>query len=301
MPRLDLLETFLEIYRRGSLSAAAAELGLTQPAVTGQLARLEQELGEPLFVRSRLGAVPTARAVELAVRIGTHLDELRGAMATDPGDAVYHDRVAIGGASDGMATKFLPALAPLTARGLQLGITLGLADDLLAALVAARVDIVLSAVRPKHRAIAAIPLIDEEFILVASPTLARSVDPARLAEDPIAALAHLPLVAYAEDLPIIRRYWRSEFGRRPPNKVAVIVPDLRAVLAVVIAGAGATVLPRYIAAAALTAGAVQLVHESPAPPLNTLYLATAAGGPERPAVALVREHLIAQARTWGTL
>lgn len=301
MPRLDLLETFLEIYRRGSLSAAAAELGLTQPAVTGQLARLEQELGEPLFVRSRLGAVPTARAAELAVRIGTHLDELRGAMATDPGDAVYHDRVAIAGASDGMATKFLPALAPLTARGLQLGITLGLADDLLAALVAARVDIVLSAVRPKHRAIAAIPLIDEEFILVASPTLARSVDPARLAEDPIAALAHLPLAAYAEDLPIIRRYWRSEFGRRPPNKVAVIVPDLRAVLAVVIAGAGATVLPRYIAAAALTAGAVQLVHESPAPPLNTLYLATAAGGPERPAVALVREHLIAQARTWGTL
>ncbi|SDZ26202.1 DNA-binding transcriptional regulator, LysR family [Amycolatopsis xylanica] len=301
MPSLDLLETFMAIYRRGSLSAAAVELGLTQPAVTGQLVRLEKELGEPLFERSRLGAVPTARAAGLAARIGTHLDELRGALVTDPGDAVYHDRVAIAGASDGMAAKFLPALVPLTTRGLRLTVTLGLADELLAALVAARVDIVLSSVRPKHRAIAAVPLIDEEFVLIASPTLARSVEPARLGEDPVPALAHLPLVAYAEDLPIIRRYWRSEFGRRPPNRVAVTIPDLRAVLAAVIAGAGATVLPRYLAAAALTAGSVQLVHEPAAPPLNTLYLATAAGGPGRPAVALVRDHLIAQARAWGSL
>jgi DNA-binding transcriptional LysR family regulator len=42
VPSLDLLATFLEIYRQGSLSAAAQRLGVTQPAVTGQLARLEE-------------------------------------------------------------------------------------------------------------------------------------------------------------------------------------------------------------------------------------------------------------------
>lgn len=299
MPSLDLLSTFLAVYRRGSLSAAATELGLTQPAVTGQLSRLEKEVGEPLFTRSRHGAAPTARAVELAARIGTRIDELRGALS--PADAVPLDRVALGGASDAMATRILPALTPLTTRGLQLAVTLGLADELLAALRAARLDLVVSSVRPRDRALTATPMIDEEFVLVAAPALARSVDPARLEADPVAALAALPLVAYADELPIIRRYWRTEFGRRPPNRVAVVVPDLRAVLAAVIAGAGATVLPRYLAAAALEAGSVEQVHEPAAAPLNTWYVVTRNGTPLRPAVTLVRDRLLERANAWGTL
>ncbi|MGK4593903.1 LysR family transcriptional regulator [Amycolatopsis sp. w19] len=300
MPNLDRLATFLSIYRLGSLSAAAAELGLTQPAVTGQLLKLEEELGERLFVRSRLGAAPTARAAELAARIGTRIDELRGALTAGDDEVQYREQVAIGGASDGMATRFLPALAPLTERGLRLTVTLGLADELLSALEAARLDLVLSPVRPRQRGITAIPLIDEEFVLVAAPALARSVDPALLAADPVPALAHLPLIAYAGDLPIIRRYWRSEFGRRPPNRVAMVVPDLRAILAVVVAGAGASVLPRYIAAAALEAGSVSIVHTAEVPPLNTIYLAHRSGT-VRPVVTLIRDRLLERARAWGSL
>lgn len=178
--------------------------------------------------------------------------------------------------------------------------TLGLAEELLAALTAARLDLVVSSVRPRDRALTATPMIDEEFVLVAAPALARGIDPARLAADPVGALAHLPLVAYADELPIIRRYWRSEFGRRPPNRVAVVVPDLRAILAVVVAGAGATVLPRYLAAAALESGSVELVHEPETPPLNTWYLVTRAT-PPRPAVSLVRDHLLQRAHAWGSL
>ncbi|MER6663082.1 LysR family transcriptional regulator [Amycolatopsis japonica] len=300
MPNLDRLATFLSIYRLGSLSAAAAELGLTQPAVTGQLLKLEEELGERLFVRSRHGAAPTARAAELAARIGTRIDELRGALTAGDDEVQYREQVALGGASDGMATRFLPALAPLTERGLRLTVTLGLADELLSALEAARLDLVISSIRPRQRGITAIPLIDEEFVLVAAPALARSVDPALLAADPVPALAHLPLIAYAGDLPIIRRYWRSEFGRRPPNRVAMVVPDLRAILAVVVAGAGASVLPRYVAAAALEAGSVSIVHTPEVPPLNTIYLAHRSGT-VRPVVTLIRDRLLERARAWGSL
>ncbi|AQW46749.1 LysR substrate-binding domain-containing protein [Streptomyces violaceusniger] len=96
-------------------------------------------------------------------------------------------------------------------------------EDLLSALVNARVDLVVSAVRSASRGITATPLTDEEFVLVGSLTLARTIDTRRLGDDPIGALAHLPLVAYAEDLPIIRRYWRSEFARRPPNATTVVL------------------------------------------------------------------------------
>ncbi|MCC8251093.1 LysR family transcriptional regulator [Saccharothrix luteola] len=301
MADLDLLATFVEIYRSGSLSAAAGRRGLTQPAVSGHLARLERELGEPLFVRSSRGVTPTARADALARRVGAHVDELRSALSEVDDREAYAGTVHLAGAVEVVAARVLPALAPLTTRGLRLRITLGLADDLLAALVNARLDLVVSAVRPADRAVVATPFVDEEFVLVGAPTLVRTIDRALLASDPVRALAHLPLVAYAEELPIVRRYWRSEFGRRPPNPVAVVVPDLRAVLAAVVAGAGVSALPRYLADPALAAGSVELAHQAVVPPLNTLFLATRVGGLANPSVALVHGHLMARSRDWGVL
>ncbi|MEW1780079.1 LysR family transcriptional regulator [Streptomyces sp. NPDC086777] len=302
MNELDLLTTFLEIYRRGSLTAAAGALGVSQPAVSGQLARLEERLGDGLFVRSRNGAHPTDRAHELARRIGPHLDGLREALAADAGEQACQGTVRIGAPGEFTQARLLPALAPLSRRGLVLHIALGLSEPLLASLADGGLDLVASSVRPpaKLRALTATPYVDEEFLLVGTPTAARSVDPRRLAEDPVAALAHLPLVTYAEELPIIRRYWRSEFRRRPPNPVSVVVPDLRAVLTAVIADAGISVLPRYLAEPALNAGSLEQLHRTPVPPLNTLYLVTRAE-PAAPAVDLVRRHLLEHAAAWGPL
>ncbi|MFI9009960.1 LysR family transcriptional regulator [Actinosynnema sp. NPDC053489] len=301
MSDLDLLATFVEIYRSGSLTAAAQRRGLTQPAVSGQLARLERELGEPLFTRGSRGVTPTARADDLVRRVGAHVDALRSAVSGVDGRAAFAGTVHLAGPAELLTARVLPALAPLTTRGLRLRVSVGLAADLLAALVNARLDLVVSSVRPTDRALSATPFADEEFVLVGAPTLVRSVDRELLALDPVRALAHLPLVAYAEELPIIRRYWRSEFGRRPPNQVAVVVPDLRAVLAAVVAGAGVSALPRYLAEPALSAGSVEPVHVAAVPPLNTLFLATRVGGLANPSVALVHDHLLDRSKHWAGL
>ncbi|MFI1398438.1 LysR family transcriptional regulator [Streptomyces sp. NPDC020681] len=301
MPSLDLLATFLEVWRTGSLTAAAERLGVTQPAVSGQLARLEEQVGEPLFVRSRKGVVPTARAADLAARIGGHVDGLRQAMSPVGDTPELRGTIRIGGPAELITARVIPALAALSNRSLQIHTTLGLAHDLLSALAEARLDLVVAAVRPVHKSLLATPLADEEFFLVGTPSMAQGIDRARLADDPVGALAHLPLVAYAEDLPIVRRYWRSEFGRRPANRTALVVPDLRAVLAAVIAGAGVSVLPRYLVDPALAAGSVERLHEPEVPPLNTLYLATQRGGLSNPAVAHVHDHLLQRARGWDAL
>ena len=290
---LDLLATFLEIYRGGSLTAAATRRGLTQPAVSGQLAKLEKELAEPLFIRGARGVTPTPRADELARRVGPHVDQLR--IALDPAPAL-EGTVRIGGAAEFMAVRGLTALTPLTRRGIRFEITLGLANDLLTALKSGRLDLVLSSVRP-GAGLTGTPFTDEEFLLVGAPILARMIDQELLGHDPARALEHLPLVAYSEELPIIRRYWRSEFGKRPKNPTAVVVPDLRAVLAAVIAGAGVSALPRYLAEPALTAGSVELLHHPEIPPLNTLYLVTR--GTPAPGVQAVVEQL--KERDWGVL
>ncbi|SDI96654.1 DNA-binding transcriptional regulator, LysR family [Actinokineospora alba] len=301
MANLDLLSTFLEIYRAGSLSAAAERLGLTQPAVSGQLARLERQLGEPLFIRSRQGVTPTQHAAALAARVGLHVEKLRAALDTGDTNPVLRGTIRIGGAAEVMTERVLPALAPLTARGVKIHATLGLAQDLLSALASDRLDLAVSAVRPTAPTVIATPLIDEEFVLVCPQALAHTIDPDRLRTDPAHALSHLPLVVYAPDAPIVRRYWLSEFTRRPPNPIAMVVSDLRAVVAAVAAGAGISVVPTYLASAALAAGTVVQPHRPEVPPLNTLYLATRRGAPATPALTVLRDHLIEAANGWGTL
>ena len=55
LPSLDTIRTFHTVAQTGSLSAAARELGLTQPTVGRHIDLLEEDLGLPLFVRSREG------------------------------------------------------------------------------------------------------------------------------------------------------------------------------------------------------------------------------------------------------
>lgn len=295
MRNLDLLATFLEVYRAGSISAAAVRLGRSQPSVSERIATLERSLGVVLFNRSHRGTTATTEADQLAVRIAEPVDRL---------DAVWHSVdlqpagvVRIGGASDVIATRVIPALAPLTGSGLRLEFVLDLADPLLALLVQNELDVVISAIRPRHPSLRYQGLIDEEFVLVGAPSLVDRIDPERLRDDPAAALAHVPLVAYDTQPSILRRYWRSQFGIRPTGPIAVVVPDLRGVLAAVIAGAGISALPRYLAEPQLHAGLVALVHHSADPPINTLFLAVSAEPSS--ATLHVMAHLRARARTWN--
>lgn len=68
----------------GSISKAAARLGLTQPAVSTMLRRVEGHLGVQLFVRSPEGVTPTPVGAEVATRARAALagiDDLNAALA----------------------------------------------------------------------------------------------------------------------------------------------------------------------------------------------------------------------------
>ncbi|MCD0483687.1 LysR family transcriptional regulator [Streptacidiphilus sp. ASG 303] len=293
-----LLRTFLEVYRAGSFTSAAARLGLSQPTVTAQVRALERDLGHPLFERLPRGAAPTGAAEELAARVAQPLDALAEVAASRGGADPAAGTVHLGGPAEFLTALVLPALAPLVDRGLRLRVSVGLADDLLAGLVAGRHDLVVSSVRPRVRGVAAEPLADEEFVLVASPGTAARIGADRVASEGAAALRGVPLVAYAEDLPIVRRYWRGVFGSRPAGAAAVVVPDLRGVLAAVAAGAGVSVLPRYLCAEGLARGEVVALLDPPEPPINTLHLARRAGGGHPPLLAAVGDRLREAAREW---
>jgi len=62
---LNLIRSFVAIYETRSLTAAAARLYVTQPAVSQALARLRRDLNDPLFRREGRAMEPSPLAVSL--------------------------------------------------------------------------------------------------------------------------------------------------------------------------------------------------------------------------------------------
>lgn len=82
------LGTFVAVVRAGSISDAADDLGISQPAVSQQMKLLEAECGSPLFLRnkSKLALTPAGKALLEHAEVITqeldaaekHLDAVRG-------------------------------------------------------------------------------------------------------------------------------------------------------------------------------------------------------------------------------
>ncbi len=277
------------LYRAGSLTSAGKALHLSQPAVSNHLKALEVELGRPLFVRMPRGISPTPAADALARSAAPHLDALESVShAVSPRSSPLEGTALLGGPADFLATVAVPALAGLVARGIHLRCRTGLAAPLLQALAHAELDLVVASERRPHAGLAFEPLVVEEFVLVASPRLRRKL-PTRLEE--------APLVAFADELPILRRYFRAALGRRLTASAAVVLDDLRGVREAVKAGAGVSVLPRYLIQRELGARELVLLHRPRAPVTNQLYLASRTATSEHPRVALIRRTLLSALAT----
>jgi DNA-binding transcriptional LysR family regulator len=80
---LNLLLVFEAMFLHRNVTTAAANVGLTQSAMSGALARLRRQFGDPLFVNTRGAMLPTARALELARPFREALTLVR-ASTTDP-------------------------------------------------------------------------------------------------------------------------------------------------------------------------------------------------------------------------
>ncbi|KUN81772.1 LysR family transcriptional regulator [Streptomyces griseoruber] len=298
---LALLRTFVTVHRAGSFTRAAALLGLSQPAVTSQIRTLERQLGRPLFLRQARGVTPTTIGDELAHKAAPHLDALVEITGSGLDDESSLRSLHLAGPPEFTAERALPALTELTGddgRQLALRVSFGTAEEVLEGLAAGHTDLAISTARPRGALLTATPLCDEEHVLIAAPQWAERIDTGRLRRKGASALENLPVVEVHESLPLVSHYWASVFDTRPAASGTVIVPDLRAVLACAVAGAGLAVLPRYLCAAALERGDVVAPHEPAVPPLRTYVLAVRTGTLAMPHVARAHEWLLGAAAEW---
>ncbi|MFD7131057.1 LysR family transcriptional regulator [Streptomyces sp. NPDC059894] len=298
---LALLRTFVTVHRAGSFTRAAALLGLSQPAVTSQIRTLERQLGRPLFLRQARGVTPTTIGDELAHKAAPHLDALVEIAETGLDDESSVRTLHLAGPPEFTAERALPALTELTrddGQGFELRASFGTAEEVLEGLASGHHDLAIGTLRPRGALLTATPLCDEEHVLVAAPSRAEDIGAQNLRRTGATALENLPVVEVHESLPFVSRYWASVFDSRPAASGTVIVPDLRAVLACAIAGAGLAVLPRYLCAAALDRGDVVALHEPAVPPLRTYVLVVRTGTLAMPHIARAHDWLLRTAADW---
>lgn len=87
---LNLFRVFEAIYHERNLTRAAAQLHLSQSAVSHALARLREQVGDPLFVRQGRGVVATPRAERIAPGIRSALESLQRSLGREHEFAPEH-------------------------------------------------------------------------------------------------------------------------------------------------------------------------------------------------------------------
>ncbi len=185
---LAQLKSFVLVARFGSVKAAAAELEVTEPAVSVAVAALRRELGDELFVRSGRGIALTPGGRRLAALAGEILglaEQARRSVPDGPGAA----RVLQVLTTDVVGEHIGPLIDAFGARddGLEIAVQSAAGSRFAEALEHRRADITLGPHPGLERAatIASVPFLRCHRVVVAAPghPLAgrRGVAPSQLA------------------------------------------------------------------------------------------------------------------------
>jgi LysR family tcuABC transcriptional regulator len=238
------LRYFVQIVESGSLSKAARQLFVVQPALSQQVARLEEEVGRPLLVRSARGVVPTPSGEALYHHAKFVLRQLDEAVLVARRE--YTDvrgRVTLGLAPSTSNVLGLPLLRHLKAGypGITLNVVVALPTHLEERARQSQLDVAVLFSRTAASDMVFEPLLDEDVFAIV-PAGTALLPPSKMSLT-LAELAALPLVMSSPQHNI-RRQLTLELERAglEANIVAEIdSPEL--VMRYVAEGAGATVQP----------------------------------------------------------
>lgn len=189
LPTLNLLSTFESAARLGSFTLAAAELGVTQAAVSQQVKALEQELNKALFVRAHRRVVLTPAGAALAQTVGGAFSRMAEMIDTLRQPEVP-DTVSIGLTLAFNQFWLMPRLPDFRARFPHVRLRL-VADDTPMDLRQARLDVAIRYGTPPFEDAVSHASRPERAFPVASPRLLDRLGVAAASAD----ILHMPLIA----------------------------------------------------------------------------------------------------------
>jgi len=243
LPGVNQLRYFLAVAEDGQFTRAAERLQVAQPSVSAQIRRLEAQLGTPLFHRGP-GPIALTDAGETLLPIARRVvadlasidDELSGL------DRLLRGHVAVG-ATPSLSATLLPSLLGRFHR-LHPGVAIRVSEQgspqLVDELLAGTLDLAIAPVQ--LRGVNSVALAEEELVVVTTPDHPL----ARRRAVTVPELAEYPLVMFRPgyDLRTSTLASFADHGLEPV--VAVEGGEMGSVLALVVAGLGAAVVPGIV-------------------------------------------------------
>lgn len=113
---LNLLRVFDVVMTERSLTRAAHQLAVTQPAVSNALQRLREAMGDELIKRSGQVMVPTTRALALWPAVREALRQLQEVITPSPFDPASGQTTFVLAMADATAAQLLPGLLAVLER-----------------------------------------------------------------------------------------------------------------------------------------------------------------------------------------
>jgi DNA-binding transcriptional LysR family regulator len=238
---LDQLKAFAEVVGRGSFTAAAKALNLSQPAVTHQVQELERRFKVTLVERIGKRAYLTQAGEALLEHTGHLLEENeRTLVAMRKFDDGWLGRVRIGTSMTVLMYVLPPLLRQLKTKHPQLELTLkaGVTTGTLQMLKTGQLDLGLCAIPIKDPALTVTPLFDDELYAIFPATrndLPRQATPAFMAK--------CPLILGTEHAALRRTIteWLQKAG--PAPKPIMEFDNVEAMKSMVAVGLGTSIVP----------------------------------------------------------
>lgn len=267
---------FIRIADLGSFSSAARALHIAQPALSQQMAQLEEELGQPLFVRLPAGVRLTDQG-QVFYRHAQHLvRQLADAAAAVARTADSPGGTVRVGLPQSTAARYaLPLLTAVRQRYPAIHIEFfdELSGNLLHALNSGRLDIGVLVNDEDAALLNARPLLDETLFLISRAGMApagKSVPLRRLAQLPLA------LPSQAHGVRVLVESALQAQGLRLGN--VVVAANSRSIMReVTLAGLAHCLMPWAAVAAELAAGTLVATRLTPAL-RRRVYVCTARDG-----------------------
>ena len=167
---IDQLRYFLKVAERGNFTRAAEELGISQPALSRSIQKLEDELGQPVFERKTRSVALTEAGTLLQSRAQQVLTMLEDTMSeiTDDGES---GRVRVG-AIPTIAPYFLPKILQQFSKEFpkaSLIVQESTTDALLKSCTQGEIDLAILALPLPAKYLEVEELFEEELLLVLPP------------------------------------------------------------------------------------------------------------------------------------
>lgn len=278
MVNLEWYRTFKAIYQYGTLTRASQELMVSQPNMSIQLASLESYIGKPLFVRMPRKMMPTEYGKQLYTQIVESIDNLERVESEFKRTVISKVPNIRFGTPAELFRNFL-ANHIADQKDLHLTVEYGLAEGLINRLLDNNLDIAIIT-KPSRKSednLTYEPLFSESFFIVCNIQMDTSKFDEYIASGNISDvekwLKSKKWYAYEGNLPLIRRFWKENFKKRPLVSLKGIIPDQDAILRAVANSDCLAASSNLIANTALKDGDVKILWKGEVEAQNTLYIA----------------------------